>query len=34
MINIYLAIYGNLNIDRKLQKTTKAIYFLIVQLAD
>ena len=34
MINVYLPIYGDLKIDRKLQKATEAIYFLIEHLAD
>ena len=33
MINAYLAISGDLKIDRKLQEATEAIYFLIVQSA-
>ena len=33
MINIYVAIYGGLKIDGKLQKVMEAIYFFIVQSA-
>ena len=33
MINVYLAIYGDLKINQKLQKATEVIYFLIVQSA-
>ena len=33
MTNVYLAICGDLEIDWKAQKVTKAIYFLFVQLA-
>ena len=33
MTNVYLAIYGDPKIDRKLQQVTEAIYFFIVQSA-
>ena len=33
MINVYLAIYDNLEVDWKLQKATEVIYFLIAQSA-
>ena len=33
MINIYLAIYSDLKLDRKVQEFNEAIYLLIVQSA-
>ena len=33
VINVYLAIYSDLKLDRKLQEVSEVIYFLTVQSA-